>query len=544
MQEQIEQANRSLLDEQLQTARSCYTQLLSVCPPDVCAALQHNIALSWEMSQDFKQAFRLYAEVTNLPQVPLQTKVRSMTGMANCLRHLGSHARSIDMLIDVAKVAPCHPQTHFLLSSAFIRQNDIESACRAMLFGLTAVLETNAKETTNFAQCYYEPLTASVYYMKSGTATNLDLLYCECFDEKDILKFHQVKLPPLKTQPLDVVYVSEHFHKGSIMSNVLPILENHNIPFACLDLGNTRDYISEKVKKLSSLYLNTALPQQLKFKVAVCCDGHTGSKKALRLLQNHPLADVVIDCFGYPFSSGLPCVQYKLVDHITDPEDGAGMYSEEKLYLDPCFTTWAPLINDCTSHVKYSPHHNRHLIFAPNNFKKISRTCVNFYKELLRSNSRIEIHFKSASHESATSQAYFHHIFEEFSDRISVLDPPNSTRDHYDLTAKYDVVVDSFPYNGTITTLEALWCGVPVVTVKGKTHRSRVGDSILCCIGREDWVTSGQEDFCNTVNEILSQKSVEQHADVHAALCASPIMQHSEYTRKFEKILKFISFQT
>src|SRR6185503_11079693 len=65
---------------------------------------------------------------------------------------------------------------------------------------------------------------------------------------------------------------------------------------------------------------------------------------------------------------------------------------------------------------------------------------------------------------------------------------------HLDLYGKVDIALDTFPYNGTTTTCEAMWMGVPVVTLAGQTHVSRVGASLLGAVGVDDFIaTTAQE---------------------------------------------------
>ena len=539
MESQVEEGNRLLLNDEPAKARAVYEQVLESrsCPLDVAAALDHNTAVALEMEGRFREALELYSRNVNGPRVPLPTKVRSMVGMANCLRHQHSFCRSIDVLCNAAELAPYHVQTHMLLSSAMIRRNHVEEACQAMFIGLVFVKDTMAVETNNFAQCYYEPLNGSVYYMRTGCATSLDVLYCERFKEADILAFHKSRLPQLRfrEQPR-VVYVSEHFHKGSVMSNVLPLLRNHGTAFGVVSLGNIRDDVHAQVRSLGSLFFDGCLPAGIRFDVAVCCDGHTGRRAALRLLAERNISDVVIDCFGYPFSTGQPAVTHKLVDSLTDPPDAESHYTERLVRLDPCFLTWQPLIDDPSPMDRiraYAPDEHAHRVLAPNNFKKLSKTCVRLYRKLLQSNENISLFFKSVSHEAAQFQDFFEEGFSEFGGRVALLSAPDDTSEHYDLTASYDVVVDAFPYNGTITTLESMWCGVPVVSLAGHSHRARVGASILSAVGMPENLTRDCQSFCTAVNRLLEMKSARQHELVHRALTASCIMQHEQYARRF-----------
>ena len=67
--------------------------------------------------------------------------------------------------------------------------------------------------------------------------------------------------------------------------------------------------------------------------------------------------------------------------------------------------------------------------------------------------------------------------------------------DHMLLYNQVDIALDTFPYNGTTTTCEALWMGVPVITVEGKFHAARVGTSILSNVGLEELIAKDRDDY-------------------------------------------------
>jgi len=73
-------------------------------------------------------------------------------------------------------------------------------------------------------------------------------------------------------------------------------------------------------------------------------------------------------------------------------------------------------------------------------------------------------------------------------ERIELLGRTASITDHLALYARMDVALDTYPYHGTTTTCEALWMGVPVVTLAGDRHASRVGVSLLTALGRREWI--------------------------------------------------------
>ena len=83
-------------------------------------------------------------------------------------------------------------------------------------------------------------------------------------------------------------------------------------------------------------------------------------------------------------------------------------------------------------------------------------------------------------------------------ERITLFGRVHSTQDHLAMYRNVDVALDTFPYNGTTTTCEALWMGVPVITLSGESHASRVGKSLLSAVCLENLATDSREQYVAT----------------------------------------------
>ena len=103
---------------------------------------------------------------------------------------------------------------------------------------------------------------------------------------------------------------------------------------------------------------------------------------------------------------------------------------------------------------------------------------------------------------------------------------------HLPLYARIDVALDPFPYNGTLTTLEALWMGVPVVTLRGDRHAARVGASILTHLGRPDLIAESEDAYVKRAVELVSART--DRSAFRAALETSPLMDGARLARELE----------
>jgi predicted O-linked N-acetylglucosamine transferase (SPINDLY family) len=99
-----------------------------------------------------------------------------------------------------------------------------------------------------------------------------------------------------------------------------------------------------------------------------------------------------------------------------------------------------------------------------------------------------------------------------------------------------DIALDTFPYNGTTTTFEALWMGVPVVTLRGARHAARVGASILTHMGRAEWIAADMQAYQQIAVELATDLAAlaEQRRSLRAALRGSTLCDASGFARKLE----------
>jgi predicted O-linked N-acetylglucosamine transferase (SPINDLY family) len=111
--------------------------------------------------------------------------------------------------------------------------------------------------------------------------------------------------------------------------------------------------------------------------------------------------------------------------------------------------------------------------------------------------------------------------------------------EHYRLV---DISLDTFPYHGTTTTCESLWMGVPVVTMAGRVHSSRVGVSLLNQIGHPQWIAADSEHYvsiaCALATDLTQLSQLRQ--ELRATLRKSPLMDEVHYAHNMEVTLRKI----
>jgi predicted O-linked N-acetylglucosamine transferase (SPINDLY family) len=111
-------------------------------------------------------------------------------------------------------------------------------------------------------------------------------------------------------------------------------------------------------------------------------------------------------------------------------------------------------------------------------------------------------------------------------------------REHFEMYGRVDLALDSFPYNGTTTTCEALWMGTPVLTLMGDSHRSRVSASLLSAAGYSYVITNTREEYIETaIAEVKMSRMVPGPA-IRRRMQESMLMDAEAHTRTIEDIYR------
>jgi predicted O-linked N-acetylglucosamine transferase (SPINDLY family) len=122
-------------------------------------------------------------------------------------------------------------------------------------------------------------------------------------------------------------------------------------------------------------------------------------------------------------------------------------------------------------------------------------------------------------------------------ERITLRGQLPSPADHLSLYNQIDIALDSFPYNGTTTTFEALWMGVPVVAMAGDWHAGRVGHSILSCLGLERLVASDTAGYEALACSLAADRDSLTHLrkGMRERLAGTPLLDDAGFTARLER---------
>ncbi|EER12027.1 o-linked n-acetylglucosamine transferase, ogt, putative [Perkinsus marinus ATCC 50983] len=225
--------------------------------------------------------------------------------------------------------------------------------------------------------------------------------------------------------------------------------------------------------------------------VLVDLAGHSGNNRLL-VFAVKP-APCTVTYIGYPNTTGLPNMDFRLVDEVTDPIESSGNgYSEQLVRLPHCFLCYIPPENvpECVLEAPQRRTGGTATFGSFNTLAKLSDDTVRVWAQILREVPNSRLMLKSKALASTVAVERLNRLFAEEgvpSTRLDLLGMTPSTSTHLGMYGEIDVCLDPWPYAGTTTSAEAMFMGVPVVTLalKGACHSQRVTASLARAVGRD-----------------------------------------------------------
>ena len=281
-----------------------------------------------------------------------------------------------------------------------------------------------------------------------------------------------------------------------------------------------------------------ALIRSERIDVLVELAGHTGGNR-LTALASKP-APVIVSAIGYPNTTGLPAVDWRVVDSITDPPGAEAFCTERLLRLDPCFLCYRPPDLDVQPAM---PMDGPVTFGSFNNSAKIGAECTALWARVLQAvpGSRLLVKTQTLA-DPAVQQAIRRRLAEGgiSEDRVELIAQASTRAEHLALYGRVHVALDSIPYNGTTTTCEALWMGVPVVALLGDRHASRVSASLLSAAGHPEWVAGDADGFVRIAASLAGDlpRLASIRASLREELRASQLLDSKAYAQRFHVAIR------
>ena len=266
--------------------------------------------------------------------------------------------------------------------------------------------------------------------------------------------------------------------------------------------------------------------------------GHTVGNR-LPLLALKP-APVQVLTLGYLDTTGLAAMDYVITDRWVVPPEDETSYTEKVLRLPDAHFCFAPGSADIP--VTARPAGQPLTLGSFNNWAKSSETTLALWARVMAEIPDSRLMLKSGRFDNpllrseAIGQLAAHGISE---DRLIV----EGFTSREDLLAAYnrvDIGLDPFPYTGCTTTVEAVWMGVPVVTLRGKRSVARASEAILTVVGRPDLVATDADSYVSIVKALAADRAAldKMHGEIRAMMEASPICDCRQFARDMVRLYR------
>lgn len=355
---------------------------------------------------------------------------------------------------------------------------------------------------------------------------------------------------PTKERRLRIGYVSPDFRDHPVTSFIEPILQQHHreqFEIFCYSTSKVADAVTERLRRLVSQWRDihgwepdkvAELVRQDGIDILVDLAGHT-TNNGLQVFARKP-APVQVTWMGYPNTTGLEAMDYRITDAISDPPGQTEQWHSEKLVrLSKTFSCYcAPKESPAVGPLPALA--NGYVTFGCfNNFRKVSEPTIELWSRLLREMPTAKLLMKS---QGLNNPKTVERLREQFvragvdAGRVELLGAGLSKEQHMGLYNRADIGLDPFPYNGTTTTCDALWMGVPVVTLAGRTHVARVGMSLVSHLGFPEWGAETSEAYVAKCQELAGDLTglATVRAGLREKMRVSPLCDAVEFIGNLE----------
>lgn len=359
---------------------------------------------------------------------------------------------------------------------------------------------------------------------------------------------------PDNDRQLRIGYVSPDFREHSVSFFIAPLLANHDRSKFLIYAYSNVEKPDAATTRLSGL-VDTWRPvfgmpdSQLadlirtdQIDILVDLAGHTAQNRLL-VFGLKP-APVQVTYLGYPNTTGIPAIDYRISDNVADPPGLSDDYHTERLARLPGgFLCYEPPAQSPA--VMNLPAIDKgYITFGSfNNLAKVTPEVIETWSLILKAMPRSRLLIKRSS-DTQTQDRYIE-LFRKagvMRHQLDFIGFVPGIMQHLDLYNRIDIALDTFPYNGTTTTCESIWMGVPVVALAGSMHAGRVSMSILAQLGLNEFVATSPRDYVRIATKWAA--NMEELANLRKNLRKrvqdSRLCNGKAFTREIEKLYRMM----
>jgi len=536
----LQQARQAVERGDVAAAERAFARLVVLVPQDARLHFNHARALA-DLGRLPAAEAALRAALELAPDLP-----QANTNLGNLLTRAGRLEEAEPFLRRAARLQPALWRAQFNLATLLQRRGRLDEARRAVDNALALAPDAIEAHQLRLLLALYagDVDDAELFALHRQAAAAIGR------QSRSAPQHYSNVVDPERDLRIGYVSPDLRFHSVSyFIEGVLAAHDRSQVELFCYSDAERPDEVTARLRGLADHWRDTrkssneemaAQIQADRIDVLVDLAGHTRDNR-MGLFARKP-APLQATWIGYPATTGLDTIDFRFTDAFADPPGaGEALHSETLVRLEPCFLAYrpppeAPEPGDCPALRGDGP------VFGSfNNIAKLSPDTVETWASLLQAVPEARLLLKSSGVADPQSFAWFNDILSGkgvAAERVEFLPYAASVPDHLALYRRIDVALDTFPYNGTTTTCEALLMGVPVIGLAGSPgrHAARVGVSLLHAVGLDEFVAADRADYIARAAALVRDR---QHvgrlrASLRPRLLASPLCDAPALTRQVE----------
>lgn len=515
------------------------------------------IELGRLQSIDFKHdaAIRSYEKALSLisaePNHPDAANVYN--GLLTVLMESGRPSQALARAEAAIAQAPGNANLQSLRAAALLISGRPEEALAAMRHALTLA-------PGNIALLSGRALLSNY---AAGVSPQDALGYHQAYEAALVAHYKDVEVArtPLRprvvngvARPLRIGIISPDLRTHPVATFIEPWLRHHDraaVELFVYQTNRIADAVTKRLRPLAHTWriMDTVDDAGLAQAVAAdACDiamdlsGHTHAH-SLGAFVLHP-APVQVTYLGYPATTGLSAIDWRITDAVADPVGHTEAFHAERLLrLSPCFLCYTPPAETDAPAPRPPRDPAAPITFGSfNTIQKLSDATIDLWSRVLAAVPDARLLLKGGQGADAPAAAHLRDRFARRGvepSRVEIVDRTPSAAAHLAMYNRVDIALDPTPYNGTTTTCEALWMGVPVITLAGDRHAARVGTSLLSCVGVDELVAADADMYVAHA-AALARDAVRRlgyHACLRERLLRSPLCDARTFAQRLDSAL-------
>ncbi|MEE9302338.1 MAG: tetratricopeptide repeat protein [Thiotrichaceae bacterium] len=526
-----------------------YLEVIRLIPDSQAAnfaGVHYNLGLAFTVQNASEKAVHHYQQLMRLNP----SHIEGLENLGILLHQSGRYEESVTCYEQALRINPKNSTVYANFGNTLQAQGESEKALVYFKKGI----EFAQKDERLLLYQYY---LFGLQYNESVTPEKILEESCQWGDEvrsfcAPVYTTHSNTPDP--NRRLRIGYLSPDFqnHSVAFFANALLTARNHKeFEIVCFAEISQPDTVTNQFQRLvDAWHFTSGIPDKqlaeliYSEKIDILVDPWAGHTKGNRLLT-FAYRPAPLQITLYQTTTGLECMDYRITDSYLDPPDENGANREPLLRLPHsifCFSPppEAPAVGSLPC------IRNDHITFGSfNNPAKYNPSMLSVWRNILLGIPRSRLILKNSAFQSNTVRNFVLSHFKAAGiadDRIEFIYYSPFRKDHLEKYNGVDIALDPFPYNGTTTTAEALWMGVPVIVLKGGKNFSRTSQSFLAILGLADLTANTPTEYISTAIKLANntQQLTKLRQSLRQNMKNSPLCDQVNYMHALEKLYRKI----